>query len=106
MTSRTAPQAHADFSQRQVEVVEDEKQIAGKELELSGDPRHGRPRHVHEGLGLNEVEPLAAPLRLAAQVPARALEAYPELPRQRIQHAGAHVVTRVAVLGPGIAGPG
>src|SRR5262245_47143560 len=61
VTARAAVHPNADLAERQVEIVEDDDEVRGAEVELPADARQRRPGQVHEGAELDEVERFAVP---------------------------------------------
>src|SRR6185369_10551723 len=61
--ARAARHPNADLAEREIEVVEDDDEIGGAEVELPAEPRRRGSRDVHVGPELDQVERIAAPAR-------------------------------------------
>src|SRR5882724_6385862 len=98
VATRAARETHAHLAQREIEIVEDDDQVGGAQVELAGEPRHRGAGDVHEAARLDEVERLALPAAGGDRVTAVALEARMNAMGQRVDDALAHVVPGVAIF--------
>src|SRR5439155_14142 len=61
VTAGAALEPRADLAQLHVDVVVDEDEILGPRVERAAHASHGGPADIHERLGLDEIERVAAP---------------------------------------------
>src|SRR5229473_7853416 len=97
VAARAAGLAHADLAEREVDVVEDDHEVGGAQVQLPGEARHRPTGDVHEAARLDQVQRLALPAPGRDGVDALALEARMNAAGPRVHHALAHAVAGVSV---------
>src|SRR5256885_5318616 len=100
VTAGAALEPRADLAQLHVDVVVDEDEILGPRVERAAHASHGGPADIHERLGLDEIERVAAPRAACDQRAALGVPRLLELVRELIDDALADVVAAGAAPAP------